>query len=349
MSEFGRFGGRLNTRDVPDNPWISFMELRARQTIETVANSMDIDFAVTESTEIQAVAVSGSPSKVLMTFGMMDAMCRLANLLVSAGIFVDFGDTEPSWAPELENSVVPARDQILDEPFKWHSAYTPWMEDGERQVIFAYLLISMSRFVLLHEIGHIGYGHSRQSPEQPALLSAIIDGDPTDEEDRRAAIISQAKEIAADGFAFRTHLKLQGAEFSISPLDPMRQLLADKLIGTPRLQLRWTLLSAYLVFQILDRRTWSVEKARLATHPPAPFRIKSLYAAALNLKLPDLPESEIIEEISAAQALGSAVLDVGLKRFPDMFWLNRVSGEVFDKMFLDIYGELHHWTVWSGE
>ena len=35
----------------------------------------------------------------------------------------------------------------------------------------------------------------------------------------------------------------------------------------------------------------------LASHPPAPFRVKSLYATALELKLPHLPEKEIIEEI----------------------------------------------------
>ncbi|MEQ8393688.1 MAG: hypothetical protein RIC85_02280 [Gammaproteobacteria bacterium] len=325
------------------------MEFEARQVIATTAGSLNIDFAITESTEIQAAAAFSNPPRVLMTFGLADAICRLANVLVSAGIFVGFGDTEPSWRPNLENSAASVEEQLRDEPFRWHRAYVPWMDDSERQMIFAYLLVSMSRFVVLHEIGHIGYAHGRRALGSPALLTAIVDGEGTDEAERRAAITSQAKEIAADGFAFNTHLQLQDAELGITDLDPMRRLLADKLIGTPRLRLRWTLLCAYLVFQLLDRRKWSLETARLATHPPAPFRVKCLYAAALELNRPNLPKSEITEEVVVARTLGSAVLDVGLQRFPNLLWLDQVGGEAFDKLFMELHGELHDWTVWGGE
>ena len=344
-----RLGPRLDTRVVPDNPWMSFMEVEARQVIATTAGSLGIDFAITESTEIQAAAIFGRQPMVLMTFGLADAMCRLANVLVSAGIFVDFGDTEQSWSPNLENSVASVEDQLRGEPFRWHRAYVPWMSDGERQIVLAYLLVSMSRFVVLHEIGHIGYMHGRRTLGSTGMLTAIVDGDGADEAERRSAISSQAKEIAADGFAFNTHLRLQDAEFSGIDLEPMRQLLADKLTGTPRLRLRWTLLSAYLVFQLLDRRKWSIEMARLATHPPAPFRIKCLYAAALNLKRSDMSEDELVEEVSVARMLGSAVVGVGLKRFPNLFWLDQVGGEAFNEMFMELYAELHDWTVWGGK
>jgi hypothetical protein len=281
-----------------------------------------------------------------MTFGLADAMCRLANLLVSAGMFVSFGKAEPSWSPKLENSVINVEEQLRDEPFRWHRAYVPWMDDGERQMIFAYLLLSMSRLVVLHEIGHIGYAHGRATQGRPV---AIVDGEAEDQVERKAAITSQAKEVAADSFAFNMHLRLQDAELAAPDLDPMRQLLADKLIGTARLRLRWTLLCAYLVFQLLDRRRWSIQTARLAAHPPAPFRLKCLYAAALELKRPDLPESEIVEEVSLARTLGSAVLDVGLKRYPNLFWLNEVDGEAFDEIFNDLYLELQDWTVWGAK
>ncbi|MER9452047.1 hypothetical protein [Mesorhizobium sp. M0254] len=321
------------------------MEIEARQVIAKTAGSLGIDFAFTESTEIQAAAIFSSPPRIAMTFGLADAMCRLANVLVTAGIFVSFGDPKPSWSPNLQNSVVSVEDQLRDEPFRWHPEYTPWMNDGERQIIFAYLLVSMSRFVVLHEIGHILYAHGRRALGSPARLTAIIDGQATDETERQAAIISQAKEIAADGFAFNTHLRLQDQELGTADLDPMRRLLAEKLNGTPRLRLRWTLLCSYLVFQLLDRRKWSFETARLATHPPAPFRVKCLYAAALDLKHSDLPESEIVEEVATARTLGSAVLDVGLKRFPNLFWIDQVRDEAFDTIFMELYAELHNWTI----
>lgn len=243
----------------------------------------------------------------------------------------------------------PCRISFATSPSGGTGPYVPWMSDGERQIVFAYLLVSMSRFVVLHEIGHIGYAHGGRAVGSPTRLTAIIDGEATDEAERRAAITSQAKEIAADGFAFNMHLQLQDAELGVTDLDPMRRLLADKLIGTPRLRLRWTLLSAYLVFQLLDRRKWNIKTARLATHPPAPFRAKCLYAAALELKRADLPQSEIVEEVAVARKLGSAVLDVGLQRFPNLLWVDQVQGEAFDEMFMELYAELHDWTVWGGE
>lgn len=349
MNAYMPLGPRLDTKVVPDNPWIRFMELEAGQVIATTAGLLNIDFAMTESLEIQAAAIFGNPPAVLMTFGLAEAMCQLANMLISAGIFAGFSDTEPSWSPDLQNSSVSVENQLRGEPFKWHPAYVPWIDDGERQIIFTYLLTSMSRFVVLHEIGHIAYMHGRRELGSAEMMTAILDGEGTDDVKRRAAIVSQAKEIAADGFAFNTHLNLQDAEFGMTDLDPMRRLLADKLVGTPRLRLRWTLLCAYLVFRLLDRRKWSIETARLATHPPAPFRVKCLYAAALDLKRPNLPESDIVEEVSVAQTLGSAVLDVGLKRFPNLFWLNQVDDEAFNEFFMDIYAELHDWTIWGGK
>lgn len=121
MSGYGRFGPRLDTRGVPDNPWISVMEVEARRVIALTAGSLEIDFAITESTKIQAAATF-SPPTVLMTFGLADAMCRLANQLVGAGIFVGFGNTEPSWSPNVENSAATVQDQLRDEPFRWHGA-----------------------------------------------------------------------------------------------------------------------------------------------------------------------------------------------------------------------------------
>ncbi len=343
---YERLGQKLDTQSVPDNPWISFMEIDARQTLQCVAGSLDIDFSITECTRIQAAAIFSPPS-IVMTFGLADAMCKLASVLVGQGIFVNFGNTETNWSPNLENSMSSVEGQLRNEQFRWHRAYTPWMEDCERQFIFAYLLASMSRFVVLHELGHIGYAHGRRAPGSASTMIEIIDGESTDAAAHRTAITSQAKEIAADGFAFNTHLRLLEAELSGTDLDPMRRLLADKLVGMPRLRLRWTFLCAYLVFQILDRRQWSIETARLASHPPAQFRVKCLYAAALELKCPLLPENEIVEEVSVAQTLGSAILAVGMQRFPDMFWLDRVQGEAFDEVFKELHEELHNWTVWG--
>jgi hypothetical protein len=171
----------------------------------------------------------------------------------------------------------------------------------------------------------------------------IVDGDAADTDARRKAVVSQAKEIVADSYALNAHLRMLNAEYDRADLDSMRQLLRDKMLASPRARLRATLLSAFLDFQLLDRHRWTIETAMLATHPPAPFRVKSLYATALERKLPQLPEKEIIEEISVAQSLGSAVLSVGLNRFPNPAWLQAIEGPQFDAQFSEIFVEMPNW------
>ena len=229
---------------------------------------------------------------------------------------------------------------LAADRFVWNSAYLPWITDAERMQLFVFLVTSMARFVVLHELGHIhlGHGHTDGQP-----LAMIVDGDVADTDARRKAIVSQAKEIVADSYALNAHLHMLNAEYDKPDLDAMRQLLRNKMLASPRARLRATLLSAFLIFQLLDRHSWTTETAMLASHPPAPFRLKSLYATALELKLAQLPEQEIIEEISIAQYLGHAVLSVGLSRLPDVSWLQAVEGPEFNAQFDEIFAEMPNW------
>ena len=341
-------GSRLDARGVPDNPWIAMMELDARMVIGGAARQIPIEFAMTESLMLQAAAVFDPPT-ILMTFGLADMMCRLAGAIVTAGVFVNFGTPEPKWAPTTENTAATVEGQLQSDRFIWSPAYVPWMADEERQIIFVYLLLSLSRFVVLHEVAHIGLAHGKPLGASQEALDAIVDGKNPMEGNRSTAVRSQAKEIAADSWAFNAFLDLQDAEFAVDEPDPMRRILASKLMGTPRLRLRWSLLTAFLVFQILDRHVWTIESARLASHPPAPFRVKNLYATALELRRPDLPYAEIEEEVGVAQTMGSAIRDVGLNRLSNLRGVNQVDGPEFDSMFFEIYEELPDWIVWGGK
>ena len=350
MNDFIRtldLGPRLDARGVPDNPWISMMELDARIVMQAAARQIPIEFAMTESLKLQAVAIF-SPPTILMTFGLADMMCRLAGAIVTAGVFVNFGDANPNWAPRVENTEATVEGQLRPDRFVWNPAYVPWMADEERQIIFCYLLLSLSRFVVLHEVAHIGLGHGRPLGPSQEALDAIVDGKDPLEGDRAAAVRSQAKEIAADSWALNALLDYQDAEFATDEPDLMRKILASKLMGTPRLRLRWSLLTAFLVFQILDRHVWTSETARLASHPPAPFRVKNLYATALELRRADLPYAELEEEVGVAQTMGSVIRDVGLNRLPNLRWVNQVDGPDFDSMFFEIYEQLPDWTIWGG-
>lgn len=332
-------GPRLDTASVPDNPWMHIALFDAQKMLRIVAPHLHVDLAMTESARVQAAAIFKPPT-ILMAGGFADMICKLAARLITAGVFVAFGSTETKWDPEGFIDIGTVERHLADDRFVWNAAYLPWITDPERMQIFAFLVISMTRFVILHELGHIYFGHGRTA-EKP--LTMVVDGDASDQKARRNAIVSQAKEIAADSYALNTFLRYLNAEYEGADLDPMRQLLRDRMLSSPRDRLRVTLLSAFLIFRLLDRHSWTIESARLATHPPAPFRVKALYATALNLKLPQLQEAEIIEEVSVAQNLGNAVLGVGLNQFPNLDWLTSISRTEFDVQFGEIFAEMPNW------
>ena len=305
-----------------------------------MAPTLSVDLAITEDNRLQAAAVHNPPT-ILVAGGLATRLCKLAAQLVTAGVFVAFGSAKPEWRPEKDLGLSMVEKHLAANDFIWSSAYIPWINDAERQQLFAFLVSSLTRFIVLHELGHIQFGRSRANEKQ---LPMNIDGDATDEDERRNAIISQAKEVIADSYAFNAHLRLLNTEYESTDLDSMRDLLFAKMLPSPRMRLRATLLSAFLVFQLLDRHYWTIQSALLATHPPAPFRMKSLYAAALNLKLSELPEKEIIEEVSVASILGNAVLSVGFNFFPNFDWLKTIEGEAFDSQFNEIFARMQKWN-----
>ncbi|TAN59440.1 MAG: hypothetical protein EPN20_15090 [Magnetospirillum sp.] len=334
-------GARLDTKSVPSNPWMHFSLIDSQKMLKQVAPNLAVDLAITEDNRLQAAA-GYDPPTILVAGGLATRLCKLAAQLVTAGVFVAFGSAKPEWRPEKELGLSMVEKHLAANDFIWNSAYLPWINDAERQQLFAFLVSSLTRFIVLHELGHIHFGHSRANEKQ---IPMSIDGDAADEDERREAIKSQAKEIVADSYAFNAHLWLLNAEYERADLDPMRRLLHDKMLTSPRMRLRATLLSAFLVFQLLDRHYWTIQSAMLATHPPAPFRMKSLYATALNLKLSQLPEKEVIEEVSFAQTFGNAVLSVGCNFFPYFDWLKTIEHEAFDSQFNEIFVEMQNWNV----
>ncbi|MEK7453679.1 MAG: hypothetical protein AABZ76_02060 [Pseudomonadota bacterium] len=338
LSRFG-LGPRLDTRAMPDNPWLACLEWDAVQVLAAVSKTESIAFAFTESMYLQAGASTAS-RQILVSGSLGDMLCRLCAAIVGAGVFIKLGNPSVEWTPETGAASV--RSTLDSEPFRWSPAFIPWHGDEERVQLFLFLLVQAHRFVLLHEAGHILHRHGPSA--EPRGHGAIIDGRESSEADEAAAASSMARELVADAEAFHLHFQLLDHQFAQAAGEPMGALLAEKLVGTPRERLRMTLLSAFLIFQILDYRTWSIETARLRTHPPAPFRVKAIYATAVDLKHPGITQQELIEEIGYARLLGSVVVDVGLNRLPQLSWLNQVDGTEFDELFLRIYAEMHKWA-----
>jgi len=340
--DFAKFemGQKLDASAVPDNPWFAFMEADAKAILERVSPKSPIAFAFTELNGVKAGA-NFEDRYVLVSFGLGDLMCRLCAAVVNAGMFPEFGSATTRWKPEmvLPESVATS---LKDDFFHWSDAYCPWRLDGDRQLLFAFLLCQVNRFVVLHEAAHILHRHGLRLPFPGPSVRPPSANKP--KAPNTSPMASQARELIADSQAFHLHFGLLEQEFTSASLDEMRQLLAKKLVATPQARLRITLLAAFMVFQMLDSGSWTIESARLSSHPPAPFRMKAIYATAIDLKHPGISAPELVEEIRQARFLGSAVVDIGLNRFPQLGWLLKVNGKEFDELFADIYAEMSAWA-----
>lgn len=333
------FGQKLETCEIPHNPWLAALEWDALQVLAAVSSDDPIAFAFTTSRKLQAGA-NTRYRQILISGELGDMMCRLCAAVVGSGVFLKFGNPTVSWTPE-EEKTKPVAHALKHDFFDWEKGYYPWRNDPERLQLFVFLLIQVHRFVLLHEAAHILHNHGGSEPAN--ILGTVVDGGAPLEPNEAAAANNMARELIADAEAFHLHFKLLEHRFA-EPGDEMAKLLNAKLVGSPPERLRMTLIAAFMVFQILDYREWSIETARLRSHPPAPFRMKAVYATALELKHPDLTLEMISDEIVHARLLGTMVVDIGLDRFPQLGWINQVDGMEFDELFGRIYQNMHKWA-----
>jgi hypothetical protein len=339
IEKFG-LGQKLDTRAVPDNPWLAYLEQDALQVLGAVSRAEPISFAFTHSVELQAGA-NTQHRQIVVSGSLALLMCRLCAAIVDAGLFIKFGDPKVEWTPEQSppKGVV---EVLEDQIFHWSDGFSPWRTDPERHQLFAFLLMQMHRFVLLHEAGHILHRHGVR--DAAGEIQSMLDGDSTIKNDEAAAIASMARELVADAEAFHLHLGLLDHEFGTGRSGGMVGLLSSKLVGTPRERLRMTFLAAFLVFQVLDGSGWKYKPMHLRTHPPAPFRMKAIYAAAVSSNFQGISPQEVLEEISLSQYMGSVVVDIGLNRWPQLNWLKQVEGLEFDALFERIYHEMPKWA-----
>jgi len=335
VQDFG-LGPELDVMAVPDNPWMPLLKFDALNIIGTHAPDYEVQFAITESFDVQALA-NYRPTVILVSGGMVDAIFRFSAQLVTAGVFISFGDTEPKWDPSVERSFKTIQDLIKSEPVRWNPSFLPWIKDEERVQLFLFLALSLHRFVVLHELGHIvlGHGDCKGSKNEP-----IVEVQHSDLRDRAAARQSQARELAADAYAINKMVSYFEAEYDRDQLDPMRALIKTKLMGSGRERLRMVLFVAYAFFQILDRRNWTLASAMLATHPPAPARVKSALAMALDMSINDASEEEVQQEVAVSSGLSQAIIGVGFNVYPDLDWLRRLDEAEYDTWMVSVLEDI---------
>lgn len=292
--------------------------------------------------QLQAYAVY-SHWLVVITGGLFDFLCQLVGRVVANGLFSTVGQPNmQTWNPDLERSKQIPRKLVLDEPFDVKSP--PWTGDLERSGLFFYLLLTLFRFVVLHELGHFYHQHGNRAGDVKIAMDIDSIGPRIlpDEE----ALNSQARELVADKFAMDKLLQLQENELERIARTKLVAPLGKKLLNTPQDRLAFLLNVAYLYFASTDRLTNASPKDAIKmSHPPAAFRLVTIAATAMENIEGGADDAEAMRStVSSIGIIGDALLAVALDRTPDPAWLGRMQDCSFSKHYEKLYERMDAWT-----
>ncbi len=303
------------------------------------------EFVFLESSEMNAIAIQDEVEIVGVCAGMFWMLCRIAAVAAGKGVFPDMeGEIELGWEPDVLRSLQTPR-ELLSEgvQFDWVMESIGWKQAPERQILFYLILDILFRFVVFHELGHLQNDHGRRQKAQD-LSPLFIDRlgprliDPAD------AIPSQAREIIADGYALEMTLKtldtklLQGAEFE------MIQIIRKRLIPDNTALISFVLTIINLYFRTADRSDWEDLPINHLSHPPAPFRMKALFAHLVEQKPFNIDEMTAMSAVNNSRVSSDALMSVMLNIFPNPKWLNSISTSAHDYHFAQLYEELPRWS-----
>lgn len=331
----------LVVRPDDQSGWMLPFEMQAKQLCGIVG----ADFVFLESPAMQAVAIQDERSVVGVYAGMFWMLCRLASVVARSGVFPAMkGDVEPEWNPEIRRSLKTPR-ELLEEtvPFDWTMESIGWNQAGERQILFYAVLALSYRFVVLHEAGHIVNDHQprRRIHGADALL---VDRPGPRMLDPEEAVRSQAREIIADGFAFLHTIETFNNELTNGSHLEMAQIIRERLTPDTPTLIRFTLTVIFLYFRLSDRLDWQSLPFQRFSHPPAPFRMKALFALLYEAKPLGIDEGGAASIIREAMASGDALMSVALNVFPQPDWIKQISTPAHDLHFERIYEQCPNWS-----
>ena len=325
---------RLNEEEF-SNELYGYAQYEAKQLCEEITPKLHFTFI--HGTNLQAYAVYKS-DMIVVTDGLFNFLCRLADRIVSKGLFTNIGrPTEPTWTPNLDNSLRTARELIQDKPFDFASS--AWKTDESRKGLFFYLLLTMFRFVVLHEMGHIYHKHGDRFNDEAAAMD--IDTSQPQLLPEIDALDSQARELVADKFAIDALKKILEVEIERIKQTPFLENLSGELLASKEKREIFLLQTVYLYFSATDRLPGlSATEAIRMSHPPAAFRLVTI-AATMTKHLND---EEVKHTTLAATIIGDSLISVALDRNPDPDWLVRMQDPLFSEQYKNLYQRVSMWT-----
>jgi hypothetical protein len=278
-----------------DSENVAIMERRFIQLAEFLADARThwgiaerIDLSVVDGPVLNATAlkIPGGQYHILLSASLFH-LPRLFEKIVASTPFVEaFSLQETAISPEgrTQHGSAPAPPAIL----LLLDPQRPQVTDVQRS-IYEILTFFAFRFLLFHELSHIGHGHlallaARNSETANSLASIEETTRLSDDEDTNKTL--QTFELDADmvGPAYQF-----GAIIANSEEETLPSL-------TPKQNLLLLFVSLYALLRFLEADPWTPEKFWTRNHPPAIFRLTCVSA-----RLGDLCESIPDGRIVAAE------------------------------------------------
>ena len=335
-----RMGMLLNPADVSStNPWFMVFIPNLNALVEDLsAGSMR--FCISADSKVQACAIHDDQA-IVLSAGMFDLLCKLASSIVSRGIYPALGTTRKSdWSPDINNNLRSVRDILTASSF--NEVLNPsWFNDSERLELFFQLLWSMVRFVVLHEVGHLWHQHGQRHKEGHRFEIDNLGSKSLQEP--KQALESQARELLADQFAFRSLLRIQHEEILHPPTRKSENTVRSALLSSPSEEISFGLLTTYFYFYAVDQYNWDIENTHLYSHPPAPFRLKALLCDLFEFGALGMSPNACQSVIVRANVIADAVISTTFQRFPDLNWMALMNDKRLLKHFTHLCDEIPNW------
>lgn len=335
-----KMGMLLNPADVSStNPWFMVFIPNLNALVKNLsAGSMR--FCISAESKVQACAIHDDQA-IVLTAGMFDLLCNLASSIVSRGIYPALGTTsKPDWSPDVNNNLRSVRDFLTDSSFNW-VLKPSWSDDAERLELFFQLLCSMVRFVVLHEAGHLWHQHGERRKEGYRFEIDALGSKSLLEP--KQALESQARELLADQFAFRSLLRVQHEEILHPPTRQSENNVRSALLSSPSEEIAFCLLTIYFYFYAVDQSNWDINNTHLYSHPPAPFRLKAILCDLLEFGALGMSPSECQSVIPRANVIADAVISTTFQRFPDLNWMSSMNDNRLLSHFTQLCDEIPNW------
>ncbi|MGD7153910.1 hypothetical protein [Ralstonia pseudosolanacearum] len=335
-----RKGDILDGRSIDYNPFFALLEYDGRRLCSMVTNG-EVFFNLVDSWERNSVAIYKLRT-VAVFRGVLEAIFSISAKIVGNGIYPQVGGVNPpEFRPESKKLLLTKRDLLNSlSLFECDDEKYPWMNSVERQALFLFISNTLFRFVVFHELGHLYHEHGKRSVD-----GDFIENDSMDREDLQGGIDSQARESIADTFAFQKLAEFQQFHLLSQQDDPIGSLLSSHFMSTAEDLLVFVSQMAFIYFYMMESPTWAHENPVKWTHPPAQFRLQTIFAALLEHGLLGVSKERMPVILQKALMSGPSITAVMFDTPPEFDWLQILDQPRYREHYELIYAAIPNWLT----